>query len=163
MSDSKKFAIEAKLQGKVVFRGIIENTPLSLGRSKSCDIPLEKLDFLSRQHISFEMKGETLIFKDLDSANGVYVNGKKLEEGPISEALNLEIGALKINFKEITSLNKSAGFQSKEKTVTEISIHGSFQDSLELQLHNEQLAAEKFGDNISIEYIGEPDAQEDEK
>ena len=157
MRSDKKFAIEAKLHGKVVFRGIIEKTPLSLGRSKSCDIPLEKLDFLSRQHISFEKEGDQLIFKDLDSANGVFVNGKKVKKAPISESLNLEIGGLQIKFREIQVNSPRPGFQSKEKTITEISIHGSFQDSLELQQHNEQLASDKFEDQISIEFIGVPD------
>ena len=150
-----KYAIEVTLREKVAFRGIIEKTPLVLGRSKSCDIPLPQLDFLSRQHLEINLVGGKYFFKDLGSSNGLYINENKVEEGEISEDTVITIGALLVKFRKLPDLSKrNAAFEPREKTVTEISIHGTFEDSLELQIHNEKLASENFGTGVSIELVG---------
>jgi len=52
-----------------------------LGRSSSCDIVIPG-SHLSRQHVELKIQGGSLHIKDLDSANGTYLNDR-----PITEAL----------------------------------------------------------------------------
>ena len=154
MDEVASFALEIIMEQRVIYRAIIEHTPIVIGRSKDCDIPLQKMDFLSRKHFAIDKKDGIYIFKDLDSANGIYVNGEKKRSGSITENLVLQIGALSVRFKPVQQRSTSpTGFVAKEKTITEISIHGTFEDSLELQLHNESLLRENFSDGISIEVL----------
>lgn len=47
-----------------------------IGRDNSCDIVIPG-SHLSRRHAEFMLAGQTLLLRDLESANGSYVNGKK--------------------------------------------------------------------------------------
>lgn len=55
--------------------------PTILGRSSSCDIVIAGTH-LSRQHLELKVQGGSLHIKDLDSANGTYLNDR-----PVTEAL----------------------------------------------------------------------------
>src|SRR6516162_9016471 len=56
-----------------------------LGRSPDCDIALP-MDLLhrdiSRHHCAFEIDPPTVRVRDLNSLNGTYVNGAKIEQRP---------------------------------------------------------------------------------
>lgn len=54
-------------------------TKLSVGRESSCDLTLEVSE-VSRRHAELELTGGVLKLKDLDSANGTFVNGRKVTE-----------------------------------------------------------------------------------
>lgn len=48
-----------------------------LGRDRACFVTLED-DLASREHAHIEVKGDVVTVHDLDSRNGVYVNGQRL-------------------------------------------------------------------------------------
>ena len=50
-----------------------------IGRSKDCDISLSVVH-LSRRHAQLKVSPEGLSIKDLDSSNGTFVNGKRVNE-----------------------------------------------------------------------------------
>ncbi len=68
----------------------IKNKPVSIGRSKECDIILNDLE-ISRKHTILQNENGNLIISDLESKNGVYVNDirinkkAKLKNGDIVE------------------------------------------------------------------------------
>jgi len=55
------------------------NTSTEIGRALDCDISILEPS-LSRKHAQIEPVENKLIIRDLESANGTYVNGKKIQE-----------------------------------------------------------------------------------
>jgi len=54
---------------------------------------------VSRQHAQLEIKAESVTIQDLDSANGVFVNGKQIEKGTINEGDTVQIGKYSLELK----------------------------------------------------------------
>ncbi len=50
-----------------------------IGRDPGCDIHIP-LDHLSRRHVELEIRSGQLVLKDLESANGTWVNGERVSE-----------------------------------------------------------------------------------
>lgn len=152
-----KFAVEAKYKGQVVFRGILENCPVVMGRSKSSDIPFEKFDFLSRNHLEIYEKDGEYYFRDLKSSNGVSQDGKKVTGGKLTEGLELNVGDLYFYFREVSSkpISKPDPEKMSEKTITEISIHGTMEEAIELVSMYEDLKMDQ-GTDIGIEVVSVP-------
>lgn len=61
-----------------------------IGRDPSCDIVLP-LDHLSRQHVTLEIRRGQLFVKDLDSANGTFLNGERVKEAPLKAGDKLKL------------------------------------------------------------------------
>jgi hypothetical protein len=72
---------EVELTGQVVV----------IGRDPSCDIVLND-DRCSRRHAVIEETETGLVVRDAGSANGIYVNGRKLERSRLSPGDTLRIG-----------------------------------------------------------------------
>jgi len=64
-----------------------------IGRDASCDITLP-LEHLSRNHLSLEIRNNQLFLKDLDSSNGTYLNGKKINEAIVNSGDKIKIDVL---------------------------------------------------------------------
>lgn len=63
-----------------------------LGRaSPPCDIQLESTK-VSKKHCLIRLEGKELSAEDLNSANGVYINGKRITKVKIEEKDRLVIG-----------------------------------------------------------------------
>ena len=66
-------------QGKVKGRSFpLTSKPLILGRDATCGIALNQPG-VSREHAQFQASGPKVTVKDLNSANGVLVNGKRIK------------------------------------------------------------------------------------
>ena len=55
----------------------------TFGRSAQCELCFASDQELSRRHCEFYLQDDVLYFKDLGSANGVFVNQEKLAAGPL--------------------------------------------------------------------------------
>ena len=64
-----------------------EGGVLVLGRSRKQSHLVLAHDSISRQHISLTLQGESLVVRDLNSANGTSVNGKSLSDNPSGVSL----------------------------------------------------------------------------
>jgi len=64
-----------------------------LGRSNECDITLS-VTHLSRKHAELSVIGNKLVVKDLDSANGTFVNGKRIKEETLRKGDELRLDTL---------------------------------------------------------------------
>ena len=63
---------------------------LIIGRDASCNIVLP-LEHLSRQHVALEVRKGQLFVRDLDSANGTYLNGERVTEAPLKAGDKLKL------------------------------------------------------------------------
>ena len=70
-----------------------------IGRTSECDIPLPSNN-VSRKHACVGFRNEEYHIKDLNSTNGVYVNGVKIEKCVLRNLDQIEIGGIKLLFNE---------------------------------------------------------------
>ena len=92
-TDKKHWKLKAVgnwLDGQVF---ILKNKTV-LGRDKSCDITIPG-SHLSRRHVEFVVVGEAMYMKDLDSANGCFVNNQRCREAKLQDGDNIQLDVLK--------------------------------------------------------------------
>jgi len=71
--------------------------PLVAGRDKQNPLPLVHQP-ISRQHAVFERDGDDWIIRDLDSANGTFVNGIRATKKKLAEGDVIQIGPVRLVF-----------------------------------------------------------------
>ncbi len=69
-----------------------------LGRSKRCDIVLPDPN-VSRQHAEIRLEGDGHAIVDLDSTNGVKVNGREVKRAVLAEGDRIELGSTELRFE----------------------------------------------------------------
>ena len=77
-----------------------------VGRSSKSDIHLS-VDNVSRRHARVLFRNEEYHIEDLNSTNGLYVNGVKVEKCVLRNNDHIEIGGVKILFREEMALKKN--------------------------------------------------------
>ena len=75
----------------------IEKTSVTVGRSEGVDIVVVDTT-VSRKHAQLEFKDNHYILTDLDSSNGTYVNGEKVDIKIISFGDLVQFGEMKFVF-----------------------------------------------------------------
>jgi len=63
-----------------------------IGREATCDVRLGE-DIVSRQHVEIRPHGDTWLVHDLDSANGTFLGGSRIQEHSLQDAAQLQLGA----------------------------------------------------------------------
>ncbi len=76
----------------------LEEPVVSIGRLESNDIRLED-PFVSRHHCVIRNEGEQYLIEDLNSANGTFVNGERVDTGSLKEGSLIEIGGSQFIFR----------------------------------------------------------------
>ena len=71
-----------------------------LGRGRDCDIRLSDPD-TSRRHAELLVVGERFVVRDLDSTNGTFVNGSRVESRELAPGDRIEIGSNQITFCQV--------------------------------------------------------------
>lgn len=77
-----------------------------IGRTSECDIPLPSNN-VSRRHACVGFRNEEYHIKDLNSTNGVYVNGVRIEKCVLRNLDQIEIGDVKLVFNEQQTLEQT--------------------------------------------------------
>ncbi|MFP5385003.1 MAG: FHA domain-containing protein [Bacteriovoracia bacterium] len=72
---------------------------LNVGRSRECDLKVDD-DKLSGQHCRFYLKKDKLEITDLDSKNGTYLNGIRIEQSEVFVGDQIRVGATLITLVE---------------------------------------------------------------
>jgi Protein of unknown function (DUF3662)/FHA domain len=80
----------------------IEGSRALLGRSKECDIRISDPN-VSRRHAEVRQEGSTYWVVDLDSTNGVLVNGKREKRAKLGDGDKITLGSTDIVFNSAGS------------------------------------------------------------
>ncbi|HET8529065.1 MAG TPA: DUF3662 and FHA domain-containing protein [Gaiellaceae bacterium] len=75
----------------------VEKRRVLLGRSRECDIQVEDPN-VSRRHAELRQEGPGYWIVDLDSTNGVEVNGKRVKRAKLSSGDTFTVGSTEITF-----------------------------------------------------------------
>jgi hypothetical protein len=76
----------------------VEGGRLVIGRSRDCDIRLADPN-VSRQHAEIRREGETFLVVDLDSTNGVEVNGRRAKRARLEDGDTILLGSTELVFE----------------------------------------------------------------
>lgn len=82
-----------------VRRDLVVRDAMTVGRDPACDVS-DSDPRLSRRHARFELTSEGLLVRDLDSRNGVRVNGRPVREAVLAPGDLVEIAHLAVRFVE---------------------------------------------------------------
>ena len=88
-------AVGGPLSGQTFY---LDEPVASIGRLGSNDICLED-PFVSRNHCVIRNDGDEYLIEDLNSANGTYLNGERVNTGSLKEGCLIAIGASRFLFK----------------------------------------------------------------
>jgi len=69
------------------------NKTFTLGRSNDCGLVIAEKG-ISRHHAKIELTASGWVLKDLNSSNGTYVNGNKIQQIPLTDHLEFFLGDL---------------------------------------------------------------------
>jgi hypothetical protein len=75
--------------------------PVVLGRSKDCDIRLSDPN-VSRRHAEVRPDGSGYVVVDLDSTNGIEIDGKRVKELPLTDGTRFMLGTTEVAFSQET-------------------------------------------------------------
>ena len=70
-----------------------------IGRSPECDIQFP-VKSISRKHAGLYLHNEEYFIEDLESTNGIYINGIKIEKASLRNGDFIELGEIKMLFIE---------------------------------------------------------------
>jgi hypothetical protein len=76
----------------------IDRRRMVIGRSKECDIQLEDPN-VSRRHAEVRQEGTAYWIVDLDSTNGIEVNGRRLKRAKLENGDTVTLGSTEITFR----------------------------------------------------------------
>ncbi len=79
-------------------RELILVDTLIVGRDPSCDITETNDPLLSRRHAAFTADTRDAIVRDLDSRNGILVNGAKTKQSRLNHGDVVQIGHLQVKY-----------------------------------------------------------------
>lgn len=71
---------------------------LTIGRSSENEVPVADRR-VSRRHARIELRQGTAVIIDLDSANGTFVNGQRVQQHPLHDGDEIRIGDSRIAFR----------------------------------------------------------------
>jgi hypothetical protein len=75
----------------------VDKRRVVLGRSRECDIQVEDLN-VSRRHAELRQEGSAYWIVDLDSTNGVEVNGRRVKRAKLDSGDTVTVGSTEITF-----------------------------------------------------------------
>jgi Protein of unknown function (DUF3662)/FHA domain len=79
----------------------IDKRRVLIGRSRDCDIQLTDAN-VSRRHAEVRQEGASYWIVDLDSTNGVEINGRKLKRAKLEHGDRLTLGSTEMTFERET-------------------------------------------------------------
>ena len=88
-------AVNGPLSGRTFY---LDEPVISIGRLGTNDVCLED-PFVSRHHCAIRNKDDEYLIEDLNSANGTYLNGERVNAGSLKEGCLIAIGAARFLFK----------------------------------------------------------------
>ena len=76
---------------------LLNKSSISIGRGQECDIRLRSSS-VSRYHAVLRISHDAVIFEDMNSTNGCYVNGRRITRQLLKDGDKLKVGAVPLRF-----------------------------------------------------------------
>jgi FHA domain-containing protein len=95
-------------------RFVVQNRT-TLGRIKGNDIVLPDAS-VSRQHARCLVQGQRLLVRDLGSANGTFVNNRKIDQAEIAPGDVLRVGKVELRVRAVSAASPAAPTRPPEET-----------------------------------------------
>ncbi len=86
-----KLRIAVRTPGKPAFELEVERPRVRIGRAASCEVRLDDVK-VSARHAELVARYEGLALRDLNSTNGVYVNGQRSTDVPVRPGDSIRVG-----------------------------------------------------------------------
>jgi len=81
----------------------LDRSPLTIGRAASCGLVLDGTD-ISRTHCQIELRGAIATLVDLNSTNGTFVNGKRVQAPtPLEPGASIVVGSHTITYERVAA------------------------------------------------------------
>ena len=93
------------------------DTPVVIGRSRSCDLRLASAD-ASRRHAEIVHSDQGFLLRDLASTNGTFVNGNRIAEHVLCPGDCIEIGSSEIRYCQVNATLDSAAAETPSDAKT---------------------------------------------
>ncbi|HTV91617.1 MAG TPA: FHA domain-containing protein [Verrucomicrobiae bacterium] len=75
--------------------------PLTIGRDRDCDLALADAE-VSRRHARLETQGGIVFVRDLESSNGTFLNGRRLENAvETREGDEIDVGTTRLIVEQL--------------------------------------------------------------
>ncbi|MAG55428.1 MAG: hypothetical protein CMJ83_03975 [Planctomycetes bacterium] len=87
---------------KRVFMAELEGESLVIGRAKGCHLPLDD-DDVSREHAQLDRVGGFWFVSDLESTNGVVVEGQRVRRAKLGHGSKFRVGDTVIEIRDRTA------------------------------------------------------------
>ena len=107
--------VRAELAGERTF-----DKAFRIGRTDECEVCI-KNEHVSRKHVEVVIENGFWLVRDLQSANGIFVNGERVQSVPVFTALKVRLGIYGpfVDFEVVPQTQpKSQGTQTIERTAT---------------------------------------------
>jgi len=75
----------------------VDKRTVVLGRSRECDVQIEDAN-VSRRHAELRQEGSAYWIVDLDSTNGVEVNGRRVKRSKLESGSRFTVGSTEVTF-----------------------------------------------------------------
>jgi pSer/pThr/pTyr-binding forkhead associated (FHA) protein len=72
--------------------------PMTLGRGTTADVMVPD-EAVSREHASVRVDGQTVVVEDLDSSNGILVNGKPVSQARLEHGDVIQLGSSELEVR----------------------------------------------------------------
>lgn len=93
---------ENKIQGEYFVR----KKRITIGRHRENDLRIDDA-LISRQHAQIIQQGRTIYLRDLNSTNGTFVDGKRVDIAPLEIGTKIKIGSCELTFTRSTKNSPS--------------------------------------------------------
>lgn len=100
-------AVRVLKDGAVVRETVLSRLPATLGRDPSCDVVLFD-GSVSRRHAVLQQEESGVVLRDLDSRNGILVDGVLRKEAPLGSVLHCRLGAVAIELERLSPADTGA-------------------------------------------------------
>lgn len=92
-----------------------------MGRSPEADFVLKE-DSVSRRHAQFYHVGDDVFVEDLDSSNGVHVNGIRVRKHKLAPSDSITVGPYTIHIEPVTALLKTVNENRTELNYDDVGV-----------------------------------------
>ena len=100
----QSYKLIIKSESKITGEYFIRKKRITIGRHRENDLRIDDA-LISRQHAQIIQQGRTIYLRDLNSTNGTFVGGKRVDIAPLDVGTEIKIGSCQLTF---TRSNKNS-------------------------------------------------------